>query len=57
MIKLARELYLAVAILSPWLYAIAKYSGIYNRPEYNGLIFAALFTLSAVVLFFVYEGN
>jgi len=57
MIKLAREVYAAVAILSPIAFAILRITGYYNFAGKNSYIFIGLFVLSLITLFLTTEGE
>lgn len=55
MIKIARELYSAVAILSPIAFAVLRITGYYNFKHYNTVIFLVLFMMSLITLGLTYK--
>ena len=54
MIKFAFKLYSAIAILSPWIFFIARITGLYTWPTHNTQIFIGLFVLSGIWMTFLF---
>ncbi len=54
MIKVAFQIYSVIGILSPWVFLGMRWFGIFDY-ELDWLIFAGLFFLSLVIMFFSWK--
>lgn len=55
MIKLGFKIYAFIAILAPWIFLLARLSGVYNYPTRNTLIFLGLFIYSGITMFLTFR--